>query len=299
MTTDQRRTVASTLAAAVFTTSVVLASGCAQGNLGERMVSGASTAAAKRLQEAAPGLRTGTATSQSPSTVPGGAQAPANQPLPPWPTKAALLDAARQGVFKGLPEIRVDVEKETTPLTNSVIRILRVEYMVPPLPGNGSMGTCRGAASSEIRRLLTGITNLHTQGLSEKPPAFYRETDTSGSQQNLLVEMRQLGKGGGWCTTKVLGDEKPHPYGLALSKLADEFNAATKEYVEAERGRRVAAFDQEQARVQAEQQGRANAQAQRDADIHAAEQKRIASERARIEAEQIKRRQQEKNRVAG
>ena len=290
-----------TLAVTVLTSGLLMTPAWAQGSLGEQMLNGAIGAATKRLQEAAPGIGIGSTPSQSSPTPQSGPQAQANQPPPPWLTKAALLEATRRGEFKGLTEIRVDAEKETAPLTNSVIRILRFEYMVPPLTGNGTMGSlnCRSAAQNEIRRLFTAITDLQMQGLSEKPPTFYREINTSASQQNIAVEMRQLGKGSGLCTTKVLGDEKPHPYGAALSKLADEFSAATKTYVDEERGRRVAAYDQEQARVQADRQGKANAQAQRETDIRAAEQKRISSERARIEAEQIKRQQQEKNRVAG
>lgn len=262
---------ASTLAAAVLTSTLAMPA-WAQGNLSERMVNGANTATAS------------------------GTPRQSGQPLPPWPTKAALLEAARNGTFKGLPEIRVDADLETAPLTNSVIRILRFEYMVPPLGGNDSIRTCRGSASGEIRRLLTGITNLHVGSLSERPPSFYRETNTTAIQENIQSEMGQLGKG--WCSTTLLGVEHPHPYGAALSKLAQEFSAATKEYVEAERGRRIAAYGQDQARAQADQQAKANAQAQRDADIRAADQKRIASERARIEAEQTTRQQQEKNRIA-
>ena len=291
--------IALTVAITVMANSMLMQSAMAQSSLGEQMLNGALDAAKKRLQEAAPGIGTGSTPSQPAVMVPSSPPVQANQPPPPWPTKAALLDAARRGEFKGLPEIRVDVETETAPLTNSVIRILRFEYMVPPLTGNGSAGTCRGAASGEIRRLLKAITTLQIDGLSDKPPTFYRETNISARQQSVQDEMRQLGKGGGWCTTKVLGDEKPHPYGAALSRLAVEFSEATKAYVETERARRVTAYEQEQAQVQAERQGRANVQAQRDADTRAAEQKRISVERARIEAEQIKRQQQEKNRVAG
>ena len=289
------------LAVTVLTSGLLITPAWAQGSLGEQMLNGAIGAATKRLQEAAPGIGIGSTPSQSLPMPQSGPQAQANQPPPPWLTKAALLDATRRGEFKGLTEIRVDAEKETAPLTNSVIRILRMEYQVPPLTGNGTMGSlnCRSAAQNEIRRLFTAITDLQMQGLSERPPTFHRETNTSGSQQNIAIEMRQLGKGSGLCTTKLLGVEKPHPYGEALAKLADEFNAATKAYVDDERGRRVAAYDQEQARVQADRQGKANALAQREADLRAAEQKRISSERARIEAEQIKRQQQEKNRVAG
>ena len=289
------------LAATVLTNSMLITPAWAQGSLGEQMLNNAISAATKRLQEAAPGMGIGSTSSQSPPMPQSTPQAQANQPPPPWLTKAALLEATRRGEFKGLTEIRVDVEKETAQLTNSVIRILRFEYMVPPLTGNGTMGSlnCRSAAQNEIRRLFTAITDLQMQGLSEKPPTFYRETNTSSTQQNIAIEMRQLGQGSGLCTSKALGVEKPHPYGEALSKLAHEFNTATKAYVDDERSRRVAAYDQEQARVQADRQGKANAQAQRETDIRAAEQKRISSERARIEAEQIKRQQQEKNRVAG
>ena len=289
------------LAASVIVNGLLLTSAWAQSSLGEQLLNSAIGAAAKRLQEATPGVGIGTTPQQSPAAAQGGVQAPAQANLPPprWPTKAALLEATRRGDFKGLPEIRFEVEKEMTPLTNSVFSILRAEYMVPPLPGNESLGTCRGAASGEIRRLLTAITDFHLQGLSTRPPTFFRETNNSSSQQNIAIEMRQLGKGGGWCTTKSMGDEKPHSYGLALAKLADEFSAATKAFVDDERGRRIAEYNQDQARIQADLQGKANVQAQREADVRAAEQKRIAAERARIEAEQLKRQQQEKNRVAG
>ena len=289
------------LAMTVLTSGMLTTSVWAQSSLGEQMLNGAIGAATKRLQEAAPGIGIGSMPSQSLPMPQSGPPTQANQPPPPWLTKAALLEATRRGEFKGLTEIRVDAEKETAPLTNSVIRILRLEYQVPPLTGNGTMGslTCRSAAQNEIRRLFTAITDLQMQGLSDKPPTFYRETNAAGSQQNIAIEMRQLGRGSGLCTTKILGVEKPHPYGEALAKLADEFNAATKAYIDDERGRRVAAYDQEQARVQADRQVKANAQAQREADLRAVEQKRIATERARIEAEQIKRQQQEKNRVAG
>lgn len=301
MNKNKRGLTGFTLVTALFLGCGLPPSTWAQGKLGDEILNGVISAATKRLQEAAPGIAIGSKVAQPPVAPPGSAQPSSNQPPPPWPTKAVLLEAARKGEFKGLPEIRVDAEKETAPLTNSVIRILRFEYMVPPLTGNGTMGslTCRSAAQNEIRRLFTAITDLQIQGLSDKAPTFFRETNTASSQQNVAIEMRQLGKGSGLCTTKAMGEEKPHPYGAALAKLAEEFNAATKAYVDAERGRRVAAFEQEQAQLQAERQGRANAQAQRDADVRAAEQKRISSERARIEAEQIKRQQQEKNRVAG
>jgi hypothetical protein len=287
------------LMAAAGLQSFLMPSAWAQANLGEQLLNGAISAASRRLHQAIP--EAGPASSQPPGIAPAATAPQANQPLPPWPTKAALLEATRRGEFKGLPEIRVNPDQETAPLTNSVIRILRIEYKVPPLTGNDTMGslTCRSSASMEIRRLLTAITDGQIQSLSDKPPTFYRETNTAARQQNLVEAIKQLGKGSGLCTTKELGVEKPHPYGLALAKLADEFSAATKDYVEAERERRKAAYEQAQARVQADQQASADAKAQRDSDARAAEQKRIATERARIEADQQRRRQIEKSRVAG
>lgn len=211
----------------------------------------------------------------------------------PWATKAALLDAARNGEFRGLPDIRVNMAEQTMQLTESVFQILRNEYGVPPVPGSssGGFGTCRASADSEVRRLLTAITALSVQTLSDKPPTFLRDINSAQYQQDIRMQMSRLGEGGGYCKTRAMGMEKPHPYGAALAELAVEFDKATTEFVEAERARRVASYQAEQTRIRSEQ----TAQAERQ---RAAEQQRIDAERARIEADQ-QRRQQAKPRISG
>jgi len=216
-----------------------------------------------------------------------------------WPTKAALLAAARAGQFSGLPEVRFDVERETAPLTNSVLHILRQEYGVPTYATGSSAGStnCMTAAAGNVRRLLTLMTAANIDTLSPRLPTFTREVNTAAQQENIRLESREAG--GGWCASKVMGKDKPHPYGAALLQLADEFNQATREYVEAERERRRSAYAQEQEKQQAAQQTQSDAKAKQDADSRAAERQRIEAERARIEADDKRRRQQDKNRVAG
>lgn len=219
-------------------------------------------------------------------------------PIPRWPNKAALLEAARNGEFRGLPEIRVDQEKETEPLVYAVIYAMRVEDKVPPLITNGET-RCRKSAAGEIRRLLTAITAMHLDTLGSQPPTFFNQVDTAQRMATINGERKRLGTGGGFCTTTAMGVERPHPYGAALAKIADDFSAATKEFVEAERQRRLTAYAEEQARIQAELRAKAEAKAKAEADARAVEQRRIDAERTRIEADQKRRQQQEKNRISG
>lgn len=216
-----------------------------------------------------------------------------------WPTKAALLAAARAGTFAGLPEVRVDVERETAPLTDSVLHILRQEYGVPTYETgiDGGPFNCRTSAALKVRGLLTIVTEANIDTLSDRPPAFARDRYDDVVQRQVRDEM--LNAGLGLCATKVMGKAQPHPYAAALQKLAQEFNDATSEYVEAERERRRSAYAQEQAKQQAAQRAQADARARQEAEAQAAERQRIEAERARIEAENKRRRQQDKNRVAG
>ena len=224
----------------------------------------------------------------------------------PWRTKEELLAAARSGEFKGLPEIRANQEEETAPMTDSVIHILRHEYDVPSLSTGQSAGsmTCRSAASAEIRRLFTAITALHVDTLSNQPPAFYQNSAERSDLQNIEVVARILGNGDGLCSSTVMGTVHPHPYGAALRQLADEFGRATREYVDSERARRKTAYDEEQARLADERKAKAEAEAKRAAAARAAEQRRIDSERARIQSRQPQQpqqqqQQQQQGRIAG
>ena len=215
----------------------------------------------------------------------------------PWRTKAELLAAVRDGEFRGLPEIRVNQAEQTAPLTDSVIHILRHEYGVPTLSTGKTAGsmTCRSQASEEVRRLLTSITALRFATLSDKPPTFYKDAQTQSLEQNIQMSLKSLGMGDGLCSTKVMGVDRPHPYGAALRQLADDFGTATKDYVESQRATRKADYDAEQARIVAEQKAKADADAKQAAEARAAEQARIDAERARIQKQQ----QQQQGRIAG
>ena len=230
------------------------------------------------------------------AVTPGAAQSPSGSDAP-WSTKAAFLEATRNGEFAGLPNIRVNQEEAMAPLTESVIHILRTEYQVPPLQKGREMGlgTCRGQVASEIRRLFTDLTAYELASLTDRPPTFQRATESRGYPASIATEVAGLGRGGGYCTTTVMGVEKRHPYGVALRSLADDFLDATATYVDAERGRRVTAYREAQARIAAEQRAKAEAQAKRVA----AEQQRIDAEHARIQADQQKRQQQEQSRIGG
>jgi hypothetical protein len=218
------------------------------------------------------------------------------QPAPdtPWQTKAELLDAARSGEFRGLPDIRVNAAAQTAPLTNSVIHVLRTEYGVPTLATGKTAGSmdCRSQASEEVRRLLTAVTALHVATLSDMPPTFYRDVPAQPLEQNIKMSLRGLGSGDGLCSTKVMGAERPHPYGAALLQLADEFGAATKEYVQTQRATLKAAYE-------ADLRAKAEAEAKRQAEADAATQAKIDAERARIEQQQQKQKQQQQGRIAG
>lgn len=214
----------------------------------------------------------------------------------PWPTKASFLAAARNGDFKGLPEMRGDLEESMAPLVASVMQILRNEYGVPPLPADRQ---CARAAAGEVFRLLTMLTGAATASMSDRPPDFIREPNTRQFADQIRIVVPQLGTGGGWCEVKTLGQLKPHPYGAAFHRLADDFKAETEAWVVADRQRLKQAYaaQLDTDRAAADKQ-RADKQ-RTDADQRAVEQKRIDSERARIDGDQKRRQQQDKNRVAG
>lgn len=215
---------------------------------------------------------------------------------PEWPTKAALLGAARAGEFSGLPEIRFDVERAVEPLTDSVLQILQKEYGTPPLPNDRQ---CRRSAASEVHRLLNAVTGVAIATLSTKPPSFVQEANLQPVLQEIRSLRARAGTGGGFCEIERMGSRQPHPYGAALLKLSDEFEKATGDWVEAERARRKSTYEEAQSRERAALAGQ---QADRDrveAERKAAEQKRIDAERARIEADEKRRREQEKKRTAG
>lgn len=214
----------------------------------------------------------------------------------PWPTKAALLAAARGGEFKDLADIRGNVEEQSLPLTNSVFAMLRSEYSVPPVP---STRECQRSAHSEVFRMLALVARAHGDTLTQQPPTFRREVNVQGLNAEYAAIQKRIGTGGGFCEQESGGVRKPHPYGAAFLQFLPEFIKASEQWTEAERSRRKAAYDEQMAREQAAADKQRAEKERAEAERRAAEQRRIEVERARIEADERRRREADKKRTAG
>ncbi len=214
----------------------------------------------------------------------------------PWPTKAALLTAARAGEFKDLADIRGNVEEQSLPLTNSVFAMLRSEYGVPPLP---STRECQRSAHSEVFRMLTLVARAHGDTLTQQPPTFRREVNVQGLNAEYAAIQKRMGSGGGFCEQESGGVRKPHPYGAAFLQFLPEFIKASEQWTESERARRRTAYDEQMAREQATADKQRAEKDRAEAERRAAEQRRIEAERARIEADEKRRREADKKRTAG
>lgn len=220
------------------------------------------------------------------------AHAQADSAASTQPTKAALMAAARAGQLGGLHEVRGDLERATTNLTAAVLLILRNEYGVPPLPADRQ---CERAAAAEVRELFRYQVAASSETLSSRPPDFRAEVNRQQMAEQYRSVAARVGTGGGWC--EVGG--RPHPYGAALLKLAQEFGEANAQWVESERASRKKGYEDEQARLRAEAERQAAEKQRAEAERQAAERRRIEAERARIEADEKRRREQQKNRVSG
>jgi hypothetical protein len=262
----------------------------AQSSLGQ-LFNGALNAVNQRTQQTAPQPSAG----QLPSGFQPNAAPPEAVEPGLWATKADFLAAARNGDLTGIPDIprRGD---EFEPVLRSITQILRNEYGVPPLPRdrNGPVARCMVVYRGYIQRFMSMVTEIQIAELGEH--TRHRYVPSTQEMEVLVDQVRSSDDG---CGMKILGQLKPHPYKAALISLMDEYGQATKVYVDAELGRRKAADAEKQARFQAEQNARADAQAKQDAEAGAAEQQRIDEERARIQSEQKKREEQDKNRVGG
>lgn len=224
--------------------------------------------------------------------LPPGVAAP---PSVMWPTKAELLKATRQGAFKGLPEIRVDMERDLMPLTVSVVYILEREYGVPKIQGRPlEYRTCLGEVHHNAGRVLRTITEMHLGTLSDQPPTYYREFNAESSVSTLTMQLAQMGRDS--CQVKVLGSVQPHPFVAALKSLANEFGIATKDYVQDERKRRMTAYQAQQEEAARRRREAAAERERLEADARAAEQRRQDEERARTAADEKRRQELERRR---
>lgn len=208
-----------------------------------------------------------------------------------WPTKAALLEAARQGEFNCIPNLRLNLgsyDEEMAPFTLSVKAILHSEYAVPALPD--WKGGCGLEFVQGVTRVFQNIVQLHVATVTDTPPEFSREVSERGIN-DVRNDLAQLQRPGGYCDGTSMGRPKVHPYKAAAAQLAQDFSEALSVWADAERKRRQVAYAEDQKQRKADSDARAAKQ-------RAAEQQRIDAERARIQSDE-KRRQQKKPQVAG
>lgn len=218
-------------------------------------------------------------------------RAPARQVEPGlWKSKAEFLAAARNGDLIAIDKVLFGGGKESVPIVVSIASILQTDYGVimpfveynPEEMGHGN-DRCMYIFDSKVDYVLKTVTKMHALTLSNKAPDFYKApSDQSIKDVELMVQNMQ--RGGDFCDPEVLGVWKPHPYKAALLKLMDEYGQATKDYIEAERSSRKAAYVNAQTQQQAAQKARDDAQAKQASDARIAEQQRIeAEEKQRVE----------------
>lgn len=292
----------SLLALAVAVVCVALAPGVQAQNLGDllnQVIKGAPQ------QQAAPQPPT---SGQLPSGLQPSAAPPEAVESVLWANKAEFLAVTRNGDLIAIDRAAYFGSKELTPIAISIASILHADYGVA-LPfslsdfreknpnKNKNYYCIQSFEIGDVVGMLSPVTEMHAKTLSQEPPDFYK-APSDDSIRHVETAVRNI-KQDNSCDQQILGARKPHPYKAALLKLMDEYGQATKDYVEAERGRRKTAYAEEQAQKQAQQKARDDVQAKQDADARAAKQQRIDEERARIQHEQKRREEQNKNRVGG
>jgi len=211
----------------------------------------------------------------------------------PWPTKAALLAAARKGEFKDYTNEHGDWRTQVQPLVNSVFAVLRSEYGVPPLPQDPA---CLRSATDEVARSILFVIRGIGDSVTKRPPDFRGEVRFNAELGTIF---RRAGTGGGFCEVQRGSAREPHPYGAAYRELLQEFTNASSEWAKTESEQRKTAHQVQVARDQAAADKVRADQQRAEAERRAAEQQRIDAERARIEADEKRRREADKKRTAG
>jgi hypothetical protein len=228
----------------------------------------------------------------------GGFAAPSQPAAPPaqpvaWANKAAFLEAARRGELAGIHQLAVaHRQAEFEPVLNAITHLLQTDYGVGPFLIDRN---CYMEYSSAARDLMRMVNELLVGSLGQQGPDFR----IPRSNAALRDRAQTVNRAGGWCTTDQMGRESTPPYKKALIQLMEEYAGATQEWVEAERGRRVTAFQQEQSRQASERSAAGQEVERRKAESREAQQREIDAQRQRIEAEQQRRQQIEKKRIAG
>lgn len=97
--------------------------------------------------------------------IPRGSEVPGD-----WPSKAALLDAARSGSFNGIPQLRLNIpgaDREMAPFYLSIKTILHQEYGVPAFPE--WPGSCRSEFVNQVTALFQDVVQANLAVLSDRP----------------------------------------------------------------------------------------------------------------------------------
>ena len=277
----------SSMSMALFLLATALPCSTVQAQTAEQLFRGVLDAAkqARREQPATPIQGVVTAVDLRGAPQPSAA---GSQPVP-WPSKDALLAAARAGDFVQLNRAS---EADRYKVVDSVQRILTVEYGVPSISRD-----CYqiGGFTSDVTALFGDIGEAYVITLSDQPPTFTNANVNRSyyveSIRSRLAQM-QNPRDPTHCDSRSAGRVVPHPYKAALISLVGDYTRATQAYIEAERSRRQAEYREAASRQLQEQQ-------LRQAASRAAEQQRIDSEAARIRAEEQRRAQKEKARVGG
>jgi hypothetical protein len=268
----------------------VASSAPAQAQTPEQLLRGVLDIARQSAQQASP-------PAPPANTVYPGMVAPvrtAPEPSVAYPTKQDLLAAAARGNLTMLGKASGEDRQQ---LVNSVLRILRLEYGVPPLPEN-----CDYWFASDVHNLFALVTAANVETLSDKAPEFYNHAARSQAKAqeiNERLNKLQSPRDPTACDSRAMGRVMPHPYKTSLPALLSEYAKATQEYVETERAARKQAYQQAVEQQQAQERERQAAAQQRQAEARAVEQTRIDAEAARIRQEQQRRAQQDKARVGG
>ena len=207
-----------------------------------------------------------------------------------WGTRQSLLAATRAGKLAEFGRGASEADRKM--VVASVQRILMTEYKVPPISRDCFQ---IGGFPGDVTSLFGDIAAVNVMTLSDQPPDF---TNTNVNRKYYVdsiqsrLEQLQSVRDRTHCDDEVLGRTVPHPYKAALVSLSGDYAKATRAYVEGERNRRKAAYQEVVANQQQEQQ-------QRESSARAAEQQRIDADAARIRADEQRRAQKEKARIGG
>ncbi|MDO8177866.1 MAG: hypothetical protein Q7T62_06440 [Undibacterium sp.] len=267
----------------------------AQSNFGNQLFQSAVDAVKKQTSTQAPSQQSGNA--QNLSNLPLGMvpqQKTAPEQVASYPNLSAFLEATRNGEFTAIGKSNINSDDEDV-VAQSVISVLRNDYGVSPLPNDSA---CFAEFKAKVIALMAYINTANIEPLGTQPPDFIN-TNINSRSSELSRELNNLQTAGGWCDAKIMGQYRQHSYKRALPQLLTEYGKATQQWVETERNRRKAAYQNQQAIAKSDTEQRQREAQSKVAQRQAEEQKRIDADRARIEQDQKQRELKNKSRIAG